>query len=62
MAGATKCYKVYKDEHGNLQKKLVSHSPKYATKIKTAVDLVRGWGVAYVNPTQWQEFEQEWNK
>jgi len=62
MAGATKCYKVWVDHTGTLQKKLVEHSPKYATKPKTAVDLVRTGGVVYLAPGDWLAFEEEWNK
>lgn len=62
MAGATKCYKVWVDHTGELQRKLVEHSPKYATKLATAVGVVRKAGIAYVAPTDWRAFEEEWNK
>lgn len=62
MAGATNSYKIWVDADGKLQKKLVSHSPKYAVKPKTAVDLVRSSGTVYLAPGDWMAFEAEWNK
>lgn len=59
MAGATKCYRVTPDHDSNMQRELVSRSPKYAdAPAKAAAKFLDGQAV-YVAPTRWLEFVEE---
>lgn len=59
MAGATKCYLVTPDAASNMQRELVSRSPKYAdAPAKAAAKFLDGQAV-YVAPTRWLEFVEE---
>jgi hypothetical protein len=59
MAGATKCYKVTPDPKTNMQRELVSHSPKHADPPAKAARKFLDGQTVYVNPTRWIEFTEE---
>lgn len=62
MAGGTKSYKIWKDADGTVRWELVSYHPKYATKVATAVRMVRNSEVVHLAPPDRKAFEEEWAK
>lgn len=59
MAGATKCYRVTPDHDSNMQRELVSRSPKYASPPAVAATKFLDGQTVYVAPTRWLEFVEE---
>jgi len=59
MAGATKCYRVTPDHASNMQRELVSRSPKYASPPAVAATKFLDGQTVYVAPTRWLEFVEE---